>query len=151
MVVSSAHRHSQMACRDTTTGMFIMTHASLSTLLLLVAATAAMPAGAQQSESANAPAVATAPPAAATTPPAQSAPAKPAGPAPDTLKKARNLGMRPKVLKTGQTVYCWKDADTGTRFETEKCVDENNLQATIEQRQALVDQVHRGMSGTNGK
>jgi len=122
-----------------------MTHATPRTLLILVAATAAaLPSGAQQSDSANAPAAATAPA-------AQTASATPAGPSPDTLKKARNLGMRPKVLKTGQTVYCWKDADTGTRFETEKCVDESNLQATMEQRQALIDQVHRGMSGTNGK
>src|ERR1700753_3251616 len=57
--------------------------------------------------------------------------APPSGPSADTIRRARSVGLRPEVRK-GMTVYCWKDADLKTRFETKKCVDENNLLQMIE-------------------
>ena len=59
------------------------------------------------------------------------------------LKKARDLGVKPEVRK-GVTVFCWEDADIGSRFKTKKCVDENQLQALLEQRQAQRDAITRG-------
>lgn len=77
-------------------------------------------------------------------PPAASASdATPATPSPETLKKARQSGLKPEVRK-GVTVYCWEDADIGTHFKTKKCVDETRLAEVIEQRQAQRDQLTRG-------
>ena len=69
----------------------------------------------------------------------------PAAPGPDaaTLKKARDAGLKPEVRK-GVTVYCWEDADIGTRFKTKKCVDESRLDEIIVARQAQRDQLNRG-------
>ncbi len=77
--------------------------------------------------------------------------APPPGPSKDTLRKARNLGMHPEHTSSGKTVYCWEDADTGTHFKTKKCVDEYQLQATMEQRQALIDNLSRSLNGTSSK
>ncbi len=70
-------------------------------------------------------------------------PATPPAPSPEMLKKARDLGVKPEVRK-GVTVFCWEDADIGSRFKTKKCVDENQLQALLEQRQAQRDAITRG-------
>jgi hypothetical protein len=67
----------------------------------------------------------------------------PPSPSPETIKKARDAGLKPETRK-GQTVFCWEDADIGTRFKTKKCVDETQLSAVIEQRQANRDQLTRG-------
>ena len=78
--------------------------------------------------------------------PSDAAPAAPpAAPGPDaaTLKKARDAGLKPEVRK-GVTVYCWEDADIGSRFKTKKCVDESRLDEIIMQRQAQRDQLNRG-------
>jgi hypothetical protein len=64
-------------------------------------------------------------------------------PSPETLKMARDNGLKPEVRK-GVTVYCWEDADVGTRFKTKKCVDEARLPDVIAQRQAQRDQLTRG-------
>jgi hypothetical protein len=58
--------------------------------------------------------------------------------------------MHAEHTSSGKTVYCWEDADTGTHFKTKKCVDEYQLQAAIEQRQATIDQLQRSMNGTYG-
>jgi hypothetical protein len=71
------------------------------------------------------------------------APDAAAAPSPETLKKARDAGLKPEVRK-GVTVYCWEDADIGTRFKTKKCVDDTRLAEVIEQRQAAKDQLTRG-------
>jgi hypothetical protein len=76
--------------------------------------------------------------AAATAPPST-------GPSPETLKKAKQLGMRPEVEKNGTTLYCWEDATTGTRFKTKKCIDEGQLDAAIEQRQLARDQAKKAL------
>ena len=71
--------------------------------------------------------------------------APPAAPGPDaaTLKKARDAGLKPEVRK-GVTVFCWEDADIGSRFKTKKCVDESRLDDIIAQRQAQRDALNRG-------
>ena len=82
----------------------------------------------------------------AATPPdanAADAPAAPPAPSPETLKKARDAGLKPEVRK-GITVYCWEDAEIGTRFKTKKCVNDTQLAQVIEQRQAAKDQLTRG-------
>ena len=129
-----------------------MTHSRLH-LLVLLAATVGVAGSAyaqQPSDSATAPTStsSTTPPPAAAPPPAD---APPPGPSKDTLRKARNLGMHPEHTSSGKTVYCWEDADTGTHFKTKKCVDEYQLQATIEQRQATIDLLQRSMNGTSNK
>jgi hypothetical protein len=48
-------------------------------------------------------------------------------------------------------VYCKEDANTGTRFTTKKCVDEDRLVDTVAQNRALVEQLHRSMQGTSSK
>jgi len=69
--------------------------------------------------------------------------AAPATPSPETLKKARDAGLKPEVRK-GVTVYCWEDAEIGTHFKTKKCVNDTQLAQVIEQRQAAKDQLTRG-------
>jgi hypothetical protein len=64
-------------------------------------------------------------------PTSTAAPATDTGPSAATLRRARAVGLRPEVRK-GTTVYCWKDADLNTRFETKKCVDDSNLEQMIE-------------------
>lgn len=66
-----------------------------------------------------------------------------ASPSPETIKKARDAGLKSEVRK-GVTIFCWEDADIGTRFKTKKCVDETRLAELIEQRQAQRDQLNRG-------
>jgi hypothetical protein len=69
----------------------------------------------------------------------------PTGPSAETLKKAKQVGMRPEVEKNGTTLYCWEDATTGTRFKTKKCIDEGQLDAVIEQRQLARDQTKKAL------
>jgi hypothetical protein len=71
--------------------------------------------------------------------------ATPAGPSPETLKKAKQVGMHPEVNKNGMTLYCWEDVTTGTRFKTKKCIDEGQLDAVIEQRQLARDQTKKAL------
>jgi hypothetical protein len=122
---------------------------------------AALPAHAQQPAS-SAPASSAAPAAA---PPQTSAPAQTAAPAAaqsaatdaaptqpsaETLKKAKNLGLRPEV-KNGVTRYCWEDANPGSRFTSKKCADESQLDEIIAMREAQKDNLRRTMTGTNAK
>jgi hypothetical protein len=84
------------------------------------------------------------PPATASPPASASAPsaATPAGPSPETLKKAKENGLKAEVRK-GTTVYCWEDANIGSPFKTKKCVGESQLDELISQRQAQRDALNR--------
>jgi hypothetical protein len=120
-----------------------MTHSRLHLVVLLGAMLGlAASAYAQQASDTATPAPA------AATPPAD---APPPGPSKETLRKARSLGMHPEHTSSGQTIYCWEDADTGTRFKTKKCVNEDGLQAAMEQRQVIIDNLQRAMNGTSNK
>jgi hypothetical protein len=78
-------------------------------------------------------------PAAAQTTASDSAPAKPSD---EMVKKAKSLGLHGEVRK-GVTVYCWKNANTGSLVATEKCVDEDQLDDMIRQRQAVQDEMRQ--------
>jgi hypothetical protein len=68
------------------------------------------------------------------------APPLPPAPSADVLKKARQAGYHTK-LKNGIYAFCKEQADTGTRFSTEKCIDGNTLAQTLLQQQAQRDQM----------
>jgi hypothetical protein len=86
----------------------------------------------------------------ASTPPTPAPkPATPPGPSADTIKKARDGGLKPEVRK-GVTVFCWEDADIGSRFKTKKCVDEFMLAQILEIRQLQREQLQRSGSCNGG-
>jgi hypothetical protein len=99
--------------------------------LAVLSALAIGPSLARADESPAAPASASAPTAGTT------------GPSPETLKKAKENGLKPEVRK-GATVYCWEDANVGSPFKTKKCVGESQLDDLIAQRQAQRDALNRG-------
>jgi hypothetical protein len=74
---------------------------------------------------------------------------KPAGPSAETLKKARQSGLKPEV-RGGVTVFCWEDADIGSSFKTKKCVGEARLADILERRQLQREEMQRGGSCTGG-
>jgi hypothetical protein len=150
-----------------------MTHANFRSLLLVGTIIGmAAPVYAQQPQDAAkaAPAAAPAPSASATTtaaapaPSETAAPASTAAPAPvvvvhtstaaatpdvpsaDLLKKARNAGMHTKV-KQGVVYYCKTEADTGSRFTSEHCYDENQLAQLLIRQQAARDQLSNSACG----
>jgi predicted lipoprotein with Yx(FWY)xxD motif len=86
-------------------------------------------------------------PAAAQTTASDSAPAKPSE---ETVKKAKSMGLHAEVRK-GVTVYCWEDANTGSRFPTKKCANENQLDDIIQQRQAMQDDMRRMITNSGSK
>jgi len=103
------------------------------------AATPPAPA-AQESDSSAAPAQApasstptTSPNAPPGAPAASPAPAAPAGPSADTIKKARVAGYRPET-RNGTTMFCQETANIGTRFPTKKCIDEQQLKSVMDVR-----------------
>jgi hypothetical protein len=101
---------------------------------------------AQQSSSEPA---APAQPAQSQAPPSNAAPAAPAAPSDETLKKAKAVGLHAETRK-GETVYCYEDANLGTKFTTKKCVPPSQLDALIAQRQANTDAfTQRPMTGTS--
>jgi hypothetical protein len=110
----------------------------------------AVPAYAQQTpDAAKAPAAAqdtaatSTPPAAtpATTATAAKKAADPPDvPSADTLKKARGAGYHTKIHR-GEVFYCKDVVQTGTRFKTESCLDENQLAQVLERQQAQRDQL----------
>jgi len=74
-------------------------------------------------------------------------------PSADILKKARDAGYHTKVSHN-VVYYCREDTDVGTRFRTEKCLTEEQLQVQLERLQAAKDQLRNnpcGGSGCSGK
>jgi hypothetical protein len=80
------------------------------------------------------------PPAPEPAPPA--AAAAPPGPSAELLKRAKSVGMRPET-RNGAAVYCWEDADTGSRFKTKKCVDQSRLEDMVQRRELQQDQLRQ--------
>jgi hypothetical protein len=78
--------------------------------------------------------------------PSNDAPPKAASVSPSLLKRAKDEGFKPEV-RNGVTVYCWKDADIGSRFTTKKCVGEDQLQIMLDRRQAQRDEVAKSTTG----
>jgi hypothetical protein len=114
------------------------------------------PAAAQDTAPASTPPAAT--PATPATPATTAAAAKKAAdtpdvPSADTLKKARGAGYHTKIHH-GEVYYCKDVVETGTRFKTESCLDENQLAQVLERQQIQRDQLtgHScGGSGCSGK
>jgi hypothetical protein len=146
-----------------------MTHATFCSLVLIMVTGIAAPAAyAQQTpDAAKAPAAAqdTAPaaPLAApvtvftSSPPTSAAAKKTATsadtsdlPSGDTLQKAKDAGYHTKVKK-GVVYYCKDIVETGTRFKTESCVDEDQLAQILVREQAQRDQLtNRACAGGCG-
>lgn len=66
--------------------------------------------------------------------PASSATDASSEPSPEVLKEARREGFKPKK-RNGVTIFCYTDATIGTRFESEKCVDQAQMEMMAQQRQ----------------
>jgi hypothetical protein len=70
------------------------------------------------------------------------------------LKEARREGFKPKK-RDGVTKYCYTDATLGTRFETEKCYDQQHMEMLVQQRQDQRNQLSQPTactgSGCSGK
>jgi hypothetical protein len=69
------------------------------------------------------------------------------------LKQARREGFRPKK-RDGVTKFCYTDATLGTRFETEKCFDQQHMEALVHEREDQRNLLHQpgacGGSNCNG-
>jgi len=57
-------------------------------------------------------------------------------PSPEVLKAARREGFTPKK-RDGVTKFCYTDATMGTRFQTEKCFDQQHMEMIVQQRQDM--------------
>jgi hypothetical protein len=81
-----------------------------------------------------------------------SPPATAATPA-DVLKRARLAGYRPRKLLQGttvSTVYCKHEMHVGSRFASESCIDETQLEEFLLRAQSQRDSLdHRRGSGTD--
>ncbi len=110
--------------------------ASVAAALLGAVLLSALPAAAQETPAASA-----ATPASAASPTSPAAP--PPGPSAETLKKARDVGLHAETRK-GSTVYCWEEADIGSRFKSKKCVPESQLDEIIARRAALQQNFRQG-------
>jgi hypothetical protein len=94
------------------------------------------------SDTAPASSSASASPAAAPAPTSSStAAASPSDPSPELIKKARSEGFKPEKQKSGETLFCYKDASLGTKFETKKCIKQDELQIVIDARQDQRNQI----------
>lgn len=69
------------------------------------------------------------------------APVVPA-PSPDVLKRAKLAGYRVKKLRDGSTVFCKEESHVGTRFSTNSCIDENQLQEFLLRAQSQRDSMN---------
>jgi len=67
----------------------------------------------------------------------------------DILKRAKQAGYYTRV-RSGQTFFCKKESQLGTRFVTEKCLDENQLAMVLERNQAQRDQLMNVTCGGGG-
>jgi hypothetical protein len=122
-------------------------------LLISLMLHAPLPAMAQQAP-ADAPASSPAPTASTPATPPVSTPAAAAasttdesGPSPATLKRARNLGLKPE-WHNGQMMFCWEDASIGSRITTKKCTDETGLADILAQREAVKALMRQSATGT---
>ncbi len=68
-------------------------------------------------------------------------------PPPEVLKQARREGLKPKK-RDGVTKFCYTDATLGTRFETEKCYDQQHMEMLVQQRQDQRNQLSQPIACT---
>jgi hypothetical protein len=70
------------------------------------------------------------------------APAVSATPSPDVLKRAKLAGYRIKKLRQGTTVFCKEESHVGTRFSTNSCIDETQLEELLLRVQSQRDSMN---------
>jgi hypothetical protein len=70
------------------------------------------------------------------------------GPSTEILKQARLAGYRVRKLRQGVAIFCKNDAHVGTRFSTESCIDESQLEEFLLWAQAQRDEI-RTRKGTS--
>jgi hypothetical protein len=77
--------------------------------------------------------------------------AAPASPSVEVLKRARLAGYHIKKLReSGSTVFCKKEASLGSRFVTESCIDETQLEEFLIRAQDQRDKLqNRRGTGTD--
>jgi hypothetical protein len=64
------------------------------------------------------------------------------------LKRAKEAGLKPET-HNGKTMYCWEDANLGTRFPTKKCTDDTGLSQMVAQREAQKQNMRQSMSSSS--
>jgi hypothetical protein len=99
------------------------------------------PASETAPSSSSAPAPTAAP--TSSTAPADSSAASSSDPSPEMVKKARSEGFKAEKQKNGATLFCYKDASLGTKFETKKCITPDELQIVIDARQDQRNQMRQ--------
>jgi hypothetical protein len=62
---------------------------------------------------------------------------------PDLIKKAASVGYYPRT-RSGLAVFCRKDSDIGTRIPTEKCINENQIEETVQRLLQAQQDLQRG-------
>lgn len=128
-----------------------MSHRLFHYSLFLGVILARVPAWAQETPASPPPAGSSSTPTATTTAPTAPATTAPAAPSDETLKKAKSAGLHAETHK-GVTVYCYEDANLGTRFTTKKCVDGSQLDQLVALRQAARDgALQRPPTGTSAR
>jgi len=65
-----------------------------------------------------------------------------AAPSPDVLKRAKLAGYRVKKLRDGTTAFCKQESHVGTRFSTNSCIDENQLEELLLRAQSQRDSMN---------
>jgi hypothetical protein len=63
-------------------------------------------------------------------------------PAPDVLKRAKLAGYRIKKLRDGTTVFCKEESHVGTRFSTNSCINETQLEEFLLRAQSQRDSMN---------
>ena len=69
-------------------------------------------------------------------------PAVSATPSPDVLKRAKLAGYRIKKLRQGTTVFCKEESHVGSRFSTNSCIDETQLEESLLRTQSQRDSMN---------
>ena len=72
-----------------------------------------------------------------------------AGPSPDLLKTARQEGYQVKVRR-GTTYFCKSITPLGTRFATENCYNQDQLEMVLEKQQAQRDALQQNVCAGGG-
>jgi len=62
---------------------------------------------------------------------------------PDLLKMAASVGYFPRT-RAGVAVFCRTDSDVGTRFTTEKCINEDQLAEVVQRSREVHDNMRKG-------
>ena len=98
-----------------------------------------------QSQTPTSPPASTATAAPTSTPPPSAVAAVPAvsaTPSPDVLKRAKLAGYRIKKLRQGTTVFCKEESHVGSRFSTNSCIDETQLEESLLRTQSQRDSMN---------